>query len=229
MDHRLPGPNSNIAENIKQAKEKVIQVYDMLPNFCSNEEIPELLDDLRSVMKDYVLLDTKYKDLKTSKQKVIQLCTEKVKKDIAEGRESSVAFDEINELLKNTLRNEMEKHHEGFLEKDPLYITMKNFGEDEINNAEDQAMNNEDDLAVTGETIQTIDPYSKKEFSDPVKNLNCKHTYEREIIMGLIATNSKTRCYWMGCNNRVAIRAEHLVSDDELKRYINRLKTRAAI
>jgi len=61
-------------------------------------EIPELLDDLRSVMKDYVLLDTKYKDLKTSKQKVIQLCTEKVKKDIAEGRESSVAFDEINEV-----------------------------------------------------------------------------------------------------------------------------------
>jgi hypothetical protein len=49
-------------------------------------------------MKDYVLLDTKYKDLKTSKQKVIQLCTEKVKKDIAEGRESSVAFDEINEV-----------------------------------------------------------------------------------------------------------------------------------
>jgi hypothetical protein len=39
MDHRLPGPNSNIAENIKQAKEKVIQVYDMLPNFCSNEGI----------------------------------------------------------------------------------------------------------------------------------------------------------------------------------------------
>ncbi len=63
-----------------------------------NIEIPELLDDLRSVMKDYVLLDTKYKDLKTSKQKVIQLCTEKVKKDIAEGRESSITLDEINEV-----------------------------------------------------------------------------------------------------------------------------------
>ena len=126
------------------------------------------------------------------------------------------------------MTNELEKHPDGFLEIDPLYVTMKNFGEDETNISGNQAMNDEDDLAVTGETIQTIDPYSKKEFSDPVKNLNCKHTYEREIIMNLMVTNSKTRCYWMGCNNRVAIRAEHLVSDDELKRYITRMKTRAA-
>ena len=65
-----------------------------------NIEIPELLDDLRSVMKKYVMLDTKCKDLKLSKQKVIQLCTEKVKKEIAEGRESSITLDEINEVKK---------------------------------------------------------------------------------------------------------------------------------
>ena len=37
MAFRLPASNSEIAENIKKAKEKIIQVYDMLPNFCLNE------------------------------------------------------------------------------------------------------------------------------------------------------------------------------------------------
>ena len=39
MAYRLPASNSEIAENIKKAKEKIIQVYDMLPNFCLNEGI----------------------------------------------------------------------------------------------------------------------------------------------------------------------------------------------
>jgi hypothetical protein len=44
-----------------------------------------------------------------------------------------------------------------------------------------------------------------------------------------MAANMNTRCYWMGCNNRHAIRAIDLVPDDELKRHITRLKARAAI
>jgi hypothetical protein len=39
MAYRLPASDSEIAENIKKAKEKIIQVYDMLPNFCLNEGI----------------------------------------------------------------------------------------------------------------------------------------------------------------------------------------------
>lgn len=106
---------------------------------------------------------------------------------------------------------------------------MKTFTEEEDANLGDQEMNDEDDLAVTGVTIQTIDPYSKREFSDPVKNTHCKHSYEKEIIYDLISKNSKVKCYWMGCNNRIPIKPQDLVPDAELKRHMTRLKARAAI
>lgn len=106
---------------------------------------------------------------------------------------------------------------------------MKNFTEEEDLNSGDPEMNDEDDLAVTGVTVQTIDPYSKREFTDPVKNIRCKHSYEKEIIFDLMSKNSKVRCYWMGCNNRIPIKSQDLVPDDELKRHMTRLKARVAI
>lgn len=134
-------------------------------------------------------------------------------------------------MLKNTLTTETEKYPEDFVERDALYASLKNFEEnDEASDSEHQVvMNDEDDLAVTGVTVQTIDPYSKKEFSDPVKNTLCKHSYEREIIFNLITCNPRTRCYWMGCNNRQFIRVQDLVPDEDLKRHMTRLKARAAI
>lgn len=123
----------------------------------------------------------------------------------------------------------MEKHSEDFWERDPLYKSMKDFAEQEDNASQNQEMTSDDELAVTGVSVQTIDPYSKKEFSDPVKNIHCKHSYERSIIIGLIQSNPKVRCYWMGCNNRMAIKAQDLVPDEELKRHMTRLKARAAM
>lgn len=38
-----------------------------------NLDIPELLDGLRTTMKDYVILEAHWKDLKTAKQKVNQM------------------------------------------------------------------------------------------------------------------------------------------------------------
>lgn len=92
-----------------------------------------------------------------------------------------------------------------------------------------EEINEEDDLAVTGETIQIIDPYSKIQFSDPVKNVRCKHSYEKAIIYELIASNPQTKCYWMGCSNRIPIKPRDLVPDDDLRRHMARLKARAAI
>lgn len=99
-------------------------------------------------------------------------------------------------------------------------------GEDD---AENQPMDEDEELAVTGATIQTIDPYSKQEFKDPVKNQRCGHSYEKEIILNLMATNPRVKCYWMGCVNRIAIKPDELIPDDELRRYIARLKAQAAI
>ena len=59
-----------------------------------NLEVPSLLDDLRNTMKDYILLETKYHDLKTSKQKVNQECIQKIADDV----DSAITLDDINEV-----------------------------------------------------------------------------------------------------------------------------------
>lgn len=129
-------------------------------------------------------------------------------------------------MLKREFSKAAEKHCEGFWEKDALYASMKDFEAEGAENP-DEEVDDGEDLAVTGVTIQTIDPYTKREFVDPVKNTVCNHSYEKETILHLINTTRKVRCYHMGCNNRTAIKVENLVPDEDLKRHLARLRARA--
>lgn len=127
--------------------------------------------------------------------------------------------------MKTTYTKESEKHPDGFWESDAMYASMKDFNS-ELIAQQDQAGNDDDELAVTNETIQMIDPYTKQEFTDPVKNKVCGHTYERSVITELLATHVHgQKCYWMGCKNR-NVRKDDLEPDYELRRHMARLKAR---
>ena len=132
-------------------------------------------------------------------------------------------------MLKQKFSEEVGKHADGHWEKDALYTSMKDFAAD--GQEEQEAMDDDgDELAVTGQTIQTIDPYSKREFVDPVKNIRCNHSYEKDTIMEVIRNHRDSRgprCYHMGCNNRV--QSEDLVPNEDLKRHLARIRGRAAV
>lgn len=101
---------------------------------------------------------------------------------------------------------------------------MKNFdGMDEA--VQEENADDGEELACTGMTIQTIDPYTKVEFSDPVKNINCNHPYEKATILELLKSKARVRCYHMGC--KVIVEARDLVPDDDLRRHLVRAKARA--
>lgn len=42
-------------------------------------------------------------------------------------------------------------------------------------------------------SINVIDPISKMRIKDPIKNIICGHTYDRENVMALLKVNKKTR------------------------------------
>ena len=127
--------------------------------------------------------------------------------------------------MKNTYNKEFEKHPDGFWQTDSVYTSMKDFTAETAAD-ENQPVNSDEELAVTSETVQTIDPYTKQEFTEPLKNKKCGHTYERSVILQLIASNVQgQKCYWMGCKNR-HVRKEDLEPDYELRRHIARLKAR---
>ncbi len=80
---------------------------------------------------------------------------------------------------------------------------------------------------VVGATVR--DPYTKRPIVDPVKNLRCGHVYEKKSVMGLLAPSgggrgkdkrAAAKCPYIGCANKVPIREEDLVPDDELRKAV---------
>merc|ERR1719228_342937 len=85
----------------------------------------------------------------------------------------------------------------------------------------------DDDLIVVKTEHNTIDPITKKQIVDPVKNKKCKHIYEKSTIYSMIdlaRENSKpVKCPYMGCNCR-DFKKTDLVKDREVLGHIHNLK-----
>lgn len=131
--------------------------------------------------------------------------------------------------MKKIYEVESGKHAENFWERDANFSSMKDFVDERETVGENENSDQGEDLAVTGMSVQIIDPYTKVQFVDPVKNTRCNHTYEKSTIGELIQTRKKQRCYYMGCTNKHNITMAELVPDEELKRHLARLKARTAM
>lgn len=55
-----------------------------------------------------------------------------------------------------------------------------------------------------------IDPVSKKPIERPVRNIRCKHVYDKVSITNFISSASNPRCPTMGCMNREPLSARML-------------------
>ena len=83
-------------------------------------------------------------------------------------------------------------------------------------------LGDEDDLVMTQTTGDTIDPITKRQMTDPVKNTFCGHSYERASVLAMI-TRNKIKCPIAGCPNDTYIEKSHLIDDMGLKRKIERM------
>ena len=82
----------------------------------------------------------------------------------------------------------------------------------------------DDGEVVATETVSTIDPITRKEMTDPVKNTLCGHTYERNSIMQLISINSKQKCPMAGCANKNPVTQNHLIANSDVLKLIQQNK-----
>lgn len=83
--------------------------------------------------------------------------------------------------------------------------------------------NNTSEILTISESVNTIDPISKLQIVNPVKNKKCGHTYEKTTILELISKNKNLRCPMVGCNVQ-GIKQDDLVDDHKMKRYIDSQK-----
>lgn len=73
--------------------------------------------------------------------------------------------------------------------------------------------------------LEMIDPMTKKQILNPVKNVVCNHVYEEASIHAAIRVNPRTKCPYLGCGNKYPVRSVDLVLDDELRRKIDVART----
>lgn len=66
-----------------------------------------------------------------------------------------------------------------------------------------------------------IDPVSKKPIERPVRNVKCKHVYDKNSIMKFISSSSNPRCPTMGCMNRAQLNARMLEDVNWWTLYVN--------
>ncbi|KOX80070.1 E3 SUMO-protein ligase NSE2 [Melipona quadrifasciata] len=78
------------------------------------------------------------------------------------------------------------------------------------------------ELQLVGGYINVIDPISKKRIVDPVKNIICGHTYDRQSIIQILKINKKTRCPVVGCKSTEFVTLKHLRTDVVTKAYLEK-------
>merc|ERR1712112_377825 len=104
-------------------------------------------------------------------------------------------------------------------------IKSKNNADSSSSSSSDSS--SEDDLIVVKTEHNTIDPITKKQIVDPVRNKKCNHIYEKSTIYSMIdiaRENSKpVKCPYMGCNGR-DFKKNDLVKDKEVLGHINTMK-----
>ncbi|XP_011506292.1 PREDICTED: E3 SUMO-protein ligase NSE2-like [Ceratosolen solmsi marchali] len=99
---------------------------------------------------------------------------------------------------------------------------------EELIKAEDDVIHNQlndDDIQITENDINIIDPFTKKRMIDPVKNKICGHVYDRESTIYILQIKKDTRCPVIGCINKQFILEENLVSDVITRKYLQKHPT----
>merc|ERR1711936_1310475 len=81
----------------------------------------------------------------------------------------------------------------------------------------------EDDLIVVKTEHCTVDPITKKQITEPVRNKKCNHIYEKATIYSMIeqarAHQKPVRCPYMGCNQK-DFKKTDLLKDREVAKHL---------
>jgi E3 SUMO-protein ligase NSE2 len=101
-------------------------------------------------------------------------------------------------------------------EIDALFNSTK--GSSEMPESRNTVVDEDGDFEMAADELKLIDPMSKKQIRNPVRNSVCGHLYDKASIEDGIKTNSRIKCPYIGCHNKNAVKLSDLKEDRELKR-----------
>ncbi|KAG7209295.1 hypothetical protein KM043_015408 [Ampulex compressa] len=190
-----------------QSQQEIDGLYESYVKTAANivvhyepDERKKLLEELRDIVKNHCVLRTKLKAADDIKCRIENLYDANADNDLeAILKEYKNGISEIRTDVSND---------EKLLEFDRQVTTLLQGTE-----KDDDELDNDEDIQLSGGYINVIDPISKKRITDPVKNAICGHTYDRESVTEMLKINKKTRCPVIGCKSKEYITLAQLKND----------------
>ena len=241
-------------QQIKNLRMGMQTVIDTLPHVIKilnkkedDADRRKIIDDLRSTIGAYIDQERQYQDSmdalastrleirdQISLQEQQLLGEENSDKNRSRDEQTSVDVDEIFKDAKQKLPKVSSK----YVEKHPkmkefesrLDIELRAISEYGNGNDQDNDLQIVEDVCgeiIATQFINTIDPITRLEMKDPVKNTLCGHTYEKNSIQQIIKKNPKTKCPIAGCPNKNHVSQNHLILDSDVLQEIQKKNRRA--
>ena len=241
-------------QQIKNLRMGMQTVIDTLPHVIKilnkkedDDDRRKIIDDLRSTMGAYIDREQVYQDSmdalastrleirdQISLEEQQLLGEEKSHKNRSRDKQISVDVDRIF----NEAKQKLPKISSKYVEKHPkmkefesrLDVELRaisDYGNGNEQNNDLQVINDAGGEIIATQIIHTIDPITRLEMKDPVKNTLCGHTYEKSSILQIIKKNPKTKCPMAGCPNKNHVTENHLILDSDVLQEIQKKKKRA--
>ena len=228
----------NLRMGMDIAIKSITQVIRVLNSDNEESKRQEIINELRGTLRAYIEREKEYHDsmdaLATARIEIRDQIEAEQNQALdeennAKDRTCSVDVDKVFQDAKLRLpkssTNYIDKHSkmrefESKVALELQKITEKESGDegvDEITVTQDD----EGELIAT-EVVSTIDPITRKEMTDPVKNTLCGHTYERDSILQIIRKHPKTKCPNAGCPNSNPVNENHLIVNSDVLKLIQK-------
>ena len=243
MHSATGGADDQQIKNLQMGMDIVVntvpQVIRVLNSDRDDIRRQEIINELRTTVSAYIEKEREYQDsmdaLATSRIQIrdqidaqeTALESNPAGNSICTGRAISVNVDEIFQAEKSKLPkvslNYINKHPKmkEFESRVSIELQALMEGEDNIKDSDGIKVTQDDGGEIIAtEMVSTMDPITRQEMTDPVRNTLCGHTYERNSILQLVSKNSKTKCPMAGCANKSPVTQNHLILNSDVLRII---------
>ncbi|XP_014603968.1 PREDICTED: E3 SUMO-protein ligase NSE2-like isoform X1 [Polistes canadensis] len=200
-----------------QSKEVAEELFECYTKTAENIVIyfhkEKIIADLKDVVQKNCEIDTKLSMIQEIKDEILEKygdkkITEKNIPKIIKDYEKSISTMNVD-VSTNKRLLEFNRQLEALLN-------------DANKNQNIEESNSDEELQLQTDSMNVIDPISKMRIKDPIKNIACGHTYDRQNIMALLKVNKKTRCPMVGCKNTKYIEITNLQTDVAMKVFLQR-------
>uniref|UniRef100_A0A1B6LL20 E3 SUMO-protein ligase NSE2 n=1 Tax=Graphocephala atropunctata TaxID=36148 RepID=A0A1B6LL20_9HEMI len=187
----------------KEAVRNVESCAELVIKQLEGEERNAQLKELKTVMQEYCDLDNNWRLEKRTISEIEKSLTEECN------------INNIDEMYANLRKKQIEtdpRKHEWYLNLEKKIKEWMRTDDPDC------------DIMSTEMTHSLLDPFTKLQMKDPVKNTCCGHSYERVTILAILQSKKEMRCPVVGCRYQGYFNENHLEDDREMLRQLKHLE-----